>query len=314
MNCLPSSRLVALALALGASSLVSASAALVYSQDFESLSASGNGTSLDGQGGYSTNSTTSVRVYDGGGVTAAYTQGENIYGYAGGNNAVKLTQPTGATNANAGWVSLAPQSGQDLYFSFTFNYVNANQGSDTGADFFRLQFSNNTSLSSLNYLGVQLQGGTGGGNNLLATRARTDSNNPGIVTATAGTLISGTSYLVSGRLSWNGTAYNAITMWGNPLTTLTAPSQAGEYAFTQTSSATGNTLTSINSLVFQNGFTPDNLDNGDSMAIDNLRVGTAWQDVAPTVQAVPEPGTVALLAAGAMVGLWSLRRRRNQLS
>lgn len=282
-------------------------AVTIYTQDFETLNASsGNGTSLNSQGGFTANST--VGVANGGGVSYSGAGGVVVDG---GNNAVRLSTPSGSTNLNYASVGFQPTSGQSLYFRFTFNYFN--EVNDTNVDFFRLQFGNDASASTSNYLGVQLSGGTGAATQTqtgLGVRARTTSNDSGRIAPgtnpylTVNSTVSPVNYLVTGSLNWNGTAFNQVTMWINPSTTSGAPTDAAQYFNSATASATGDALTSLSTIVFQSGAPVGNLDTGDVLNLDNIVLGTAWSDIA----SVPEPGSWGLVVLGLMIGAFILRR------
>lgn len=261
----------------------SAQASVIYSQNFESLNGSTSGTDLNGQGGFSANST--VDVIDAGGIGYS---GSGI-SISGGNKSIKISAATAnGGNPNYGSVGFTSTNGATLYFRFTFNYFNvANDGSN---DFFRLQFANDSAAGSLNYLGVQLAGGINATTQTetgFGVRARTSTNDSGRVAPGANPYLSvnssssPTSYLVTGMLSWNATvsAYKEMTMWINPTTTQAAPTQVSEYFNTATASTTGNNLTALSSMVFQNGATNGNMDTGDILGMDNFLLGTTWSDV-----------------------------------
>ena len=263
-----------------------ANAALVYSQDFETLSLG----DLNGQAGWTADAT--VDVGSGG---FGFTSGS--LSIAGGSQSLLLDQPTSGSNGNTASVGIGSQSGQDLFLSFTWNKTSSNP--DTSNDFFRLQLTNSGTPTNTNdYVGIQLSSDT------LGARARlggTDSAYQGAGSA----LTSTETYFVAARAIWNGTSYNSIQVWINPLTTLAAPSVASEYLHTATASIASG-ITSVSSLAFLSGATGGNLDSGDVIRIDNLRVGTAFSDVS----LVPEPSSFAAIAGLGMLGFALLRRRR----
>lgn len=295
------------AMTIGLLAPLSASATMIYSQDFEGLNAATDGVALNGQGGFSADTT--VKVYNNGGLTYNGAGGLTV---PGGSKALQLNSASSASNSNSATVGFASTSGQTLYFSFTFSYFNL--AADTSTDFFRLQFANSTSLTSTNYLGVQLSGGTGNNTQTqtgFGARARTDAGDSGRVAPATNQYIavdnntSPVVYLVAGQLTWNATkgGYDSITMWLNPTTTQAPPSAASEYFNTVTATTAGS-LSTLSTLVFQSGNTAGNLDAGDLLGLDNIRLANTWGEIA----AVPEPSTVALVLLGLTVVLYGFRR------
>jgi hypothetical protein len=100
----------------------------------------------------------------------------------------------------------------------------------------------------------------------------------------------GTTYLVvaqfSKTLSGAANPYTTANLWVNPVYTSSGTPNA-----TLTQGGSGLT-TSLSSF----GFRSANLDTGDKVYYDTLRIGTTWADVVP----VPEPAT---FIAGALLVL-----------
>lgn len=104
----------------------------------------------------------------------------------------------------------------------------------------------------------------------------------------------GESFLLVGRLSKSGTGnYDRFDLWLNP---------AGSTLGATDASFTGNSgLSSLQWL----GFRSANLDAGDTVLIDSLRIGTGWADVSPVSEPAP-----ALLTGGGLLLFMCLRRTR----
>lgn len=170
---------------------------------------------------------------------------------------------------------------QPYYVSFLIRY----SGTLDLSDNFSLHTANTDSTTSITRSGVR---DNTGDQAWLA-------NNSSSSYITTPTLSSNTTYfmvlkLFNGGGDWDG------TLWLNPNST----SVEGGGALGSVTASLGGTGT-INYL----GFKMQNGDAGDSFALDEIRIGTTWADVA-----VPEPTTWALLA-GSLTTLVIFRRRRR---
>ena len=101
----------------------------------------------------------------------------------------------------------------------------------------------------------------------------------------------GSTYFLVGRLSTDGPAvnsnYDRMELFLNP-STLSQPE----------ASATVNLDMGLSSLT-RFGIRTVNLDTNDEYRFDELRIGTAWEDVVP----VPEPAALGVLALGGLLAL-----------
>jgi hypothetical protein len=118
------------------------------------------------------------------------------------------------------------------------------------------------------------------------------------------------------NVSWSGTAYSpndpvfvvVSFTFGGPATldvfadgAPLLPSDPG--AGNHTATSAGSDASTVTSL--SNFYLRGNVSEPPGIVVDELRIGTSWQDVAP----VPEPASVGLLSLGA-IGLLARRRRK----
>ncbi|MFH1499676.1 MAG: PEP-CTERM sorting domain-containing protein [Verrucomicrobiota bacterium] len=176
-------------------------------------------------------------------------------------------------------------SGQDYYVSFIFNNTEstfvgwqAKDGDvDVGNDTIGLTNTNNTVAARV------------GGTNNTAT---------GPISFVNGT----THFVVIGYTGWDGATYRTANIWLNP----TSGVEPGESVSASYTGAVGEGSSGFMGLYIRTvSFTTGT----EFMYIDDLRVGTDWESV--TAVAIPEPGSTALLAAGA-AALFALAGRRRR--
>ncbi|MBO0696861.1 MAG: hypothetical protein J2P46_00570 [Zavarzinella sp.] len=182
--------------------------------------------------------------------------------------AAKLT----GNNDNAASRSLAAAVNSTVYFSFTVQFV----GSLDADDFFALWFDSSTST---NHGGVPNVGIRGNGSADFYVRLSQPPNG----TFFSQNLVSGETYTIVGRLGKSGgagSAFDSITLWVNP---------ASEASGSVTATTPGTTLTSFNAI----GFRTANLDAGDTVFVDNVRLGNSFDSVV-----TPAPPAVILGAFG----------------
>lgn len=270
-----------------------APAAIVYEQNFETLNAGGltnqTAVTLNGQDGYTATTGAVVKVVNTGGVS--YSGGSvNV---PGGDNAVRLDT---WNSGEAGFSRSFASQTADIYFSYTYSIVNFSSD-----DFHWFTFGNIGTVGTAGTVGSSLGIASRSDTNQppgLYVRSRngtTNTNGPAYnLSANSFTDASGTFFLV-GKISktLSSPTYNTIDMWVNPTSsTEVAP----------TRSVTANTgLASISAFRVLLGNSSNQLDAGDSITYDNLRIATSFSEV------VPEPASLGLLCLATM----ALSRRRR---
>ncbi|MFT3736305.1 MAG: hypothetical protein QM776_15005 [Rhodocyclaceae bacterium] len=200
-----------------------------------------------------------------------------------GNRALAIS----GNNNSAAYRSLATAyAGSEVFVSFEMQLAS---GALSNNDFVSLWFDNVTTGAHTNtpQLGIKADGS---GSNDVFVRTR---GSAGSFVADSNVTV-GQTFTLVGRLSKSGSGnYDRFDLWFNP--DAAAPGTAD-------ASFSGNSgLSSLQWL----GFRSANLDAGDTVLIDRLRIGTTWADVSP----VPEPAS-PLLAAGGLLLFMCLRRTR----
>ena len=266
----------------------SARATLVASDSFESYTP---GAALNA-GSAGTNTTGPNGEFGWTGDWAAVT-GVNIrsatVAASGGSRVAEVDDATNAVNAATR--AFTPQTGT-VYFSVLYN-VNAGL---EASDFVHFYLSNAAGAAANNNSGGIGDIDTGA----AVFGARVGTTNGGATIDSPVTETQGTTYLLVGKLSKvSSTNYNRIDLFVNPA----GATEPGTSDIGQTSDSGVATVS-----VF--GLRTFNLDAGDKYQFDQVRIGTAFSDVAP------EPATLGLLAAGgfgllAAGGFGLLARRRR---
>lgn len=180
--------------------------------------------------------------------------------------------------------SIAYSTTEATYVSFLIRY---NGTLDTN-DNMSLQLANTDSTTSISRSGVRDNGA--GDVGWLA-------NNASSTYIASPTLTAGTTYFMVLKLIGSGSNWQG-TLWLNPDSTTVE----GGGALGSVSMNLGGNL-AINYL----GFKLQNADAGDSLNLDEIRIGTSWADV---VTVIPEPSTWALFAGG-LTFLVIFRRRQS---
>ncbi|MBE0542202.1 MAG: hypothetical protein IH623_12515 [Verrucomicrobia bacterium] len=286
---LPQSTLRKLAVATGlalCSGLLSAHASLLVSEDFNygagELHGKSGGTGFSGA--WSAN--TSVTEILAGGLSYTRIDG---YTHNGGADRLRL-QGNSDTAAQRALASVF--SGDTFYVGLLLNVTGTLDNNDFGAGWF----------NNMNGIGLGLKANQGGGATTydVFARAKLDGNNA----AYYQNLTMGVTYLVVAQFSktTSGAAnpYTTANLWVNPVY---ASSGTPNGTIIQSGTGLSSDLSSF-------GFRTANLDGGDTVYYDMLRIGTAWADVVP----VPEPatfiaGALLLLPFGAST-IRFLRRQR----
>ncbi|WP_269523000.1 hypothetical protein [Coraliomargarita parva] len=207
-------------------------------------------------------------------------------GLVSGGSQALLSQPTAARSNVDDYLTrtFAAQAG-DVYISFL---LQAGTGIDT-SDFYNFQVSNGATGNASDALGVGIRNTSGN-----PFFARVGSSNDNATTNSLTSSTTGETFLVVAKFSKDGsTEYNRTDLYLNP-TSSSEPLTADASA---TADITG--LSEI-SLFSVRNYNPE---SGDTIWIDELRIGTTFASV------VPEPSSFALIA-GFMSMTWVMLRRR----
>lgn len=264
---------IQLFIVVGASCMLvqSANATLLFSEAFDYTS----GTGLPG----SVNPGNSTAWSTGNSALLAIGSGNLTYaGLADlGGNMLVVSNGSASSSVN----TFVNQTSGTVFYSFLFN--------PTAAD------SANNYITAMN----PTTGAPNGGSDAIDMYYYTDGHlrlraSPGSATAgTSATLTLNTTYLIVLGLDFNAAT---ASMWINP-----TPGAAMPTADATISSIGATAVADV-------GFKSQSAAGGPYL-IDNLRIGTTWEDVTPA--AVPEPSTLVLAAAGFGFMLTMIRRRRS---
>ena len=268
-------RMAVIAIACWIAGAYSASASLLVSEDFNypSLPAELNGQ--NGGTGFSGAWTANTGVTEVRSPSLTFTRGDG-YTYAPVGGSLELL---GNVDDAAHRTLASAINGDAFYVSLLLNVSGSLQDNDFGAGWFN-------SVTGIG-LGLKANQGNGSGSYDVFARAKYDAGAPD-AGAYYQNLTIGQTYLIVARFSKTtpGVAnpFNEADLWVNPIY---ASSGSANASINQ--SAPG-LSTSVSTL----GFRSANLDPGDAVYYDALRIGTTWADVVP----VPEPTTVV---AGALL-------------
>jgi hypothetical protein len=255
------------------------------SDTFEDYTASSN---IHGQtGGSGWSGAWAVQAIGSGSTGTATVSSTSItYNYdgtiLGGGNSLLLSSTSNGTQRSV--FSSVNTGGDDYYVSFIFRFSGTVfagwQALDGSADV------NNDSIGLINTNG--------------SVGARVDN---ATASSGAGLVVQNTTYFaVLEYTGWTGTNYSTVNLWINPNTGGQSGSSISA-TYTDTTPTDGG-----GSAGFLGVYVRTIIDSGESVLIDDLRVGTDWS----SVTAIPEPSTYSLGLAGVVVlSTLYIRRRRS---
>ena len=183
---------------------------------------------------------------------------------------------------------------------------------DTGTTYFSFLMSKNTDTTRTCNFGffngtterfsVGQIGATAGTSNGTIALLMNNSNPAGLIVNTTNpvTMGVGTTHLILGRIDWNASGNETVSIWVDLPDVSTEPSLASAYLTTS-----GFELTAITNVRPFTGNTSGAL-TGVSANFDEVRVGDTWTSV---VAPVPEPTSIALACVGGLGLLLAARRR-----
>ena len=115
----------------------------------------------------------------------------------------------------------------------------------------------------------------------------------------------GITHLLIGRIDWNATGFETVTLWVDPTDVTTEGAAGAAYASTSAFELTG--INAVRPFVGNNATVGGGPVTGISANFDEFRLGGSWESVT-SLAVVPEPTSAALLGLGG-VSLLALRRR-----
>ena len=212
-----------------------------------------------------------------------------------------------------------PSSGNKLTLDASVANVSQNVGRtlggqtiDSGTTYFSLLMSKNTDTGrTINWaffngtterFAVGQIGTTAGNSGGNITMLMNNSNPGGLLTAANPIAMGiGQTHLLIGRIDWNSTGNETVTLWVDP-SNVTSEGAAGAF-YLSTSGFELTAITGVRPFVGNNatGFPAV------SANFDEFRLGGSWESVT-SLAVVPEPTSAVLLGVGAL-SLFALRRR-----
>jgi hypothetical protein len=214
-----------------------------------------------------------------------------------------------------------PSSGNKLTLDASIANVSQNVGRtlggqiiDSGTTYFSLLMSkNNDTGRTINWaffngtterFAVGQIGTTAGNSGGNITMLMNNSNPAGLLTPSSPIAMGiGQTHLLIGRIDWNSSGNETVTLWVDPSNVTSEGAAGGAYLSTSGFELTA--ITGVRPFVGNNatGFPAV------SANFDEFRLGGTWESVT-SLAVVPEPTSAALLGVAAL-GLLALRRRGN---
>lgn len=220
-------------------------------------------------------------------------------------NSIKLDNNNGsATGSDAARLylgTLDKATDPTLYYSFILNVPTATATAGTGGAFLAGFDSNTTGNPYTTYAG------------LFIRQDATDTSKVDLGISTSGSAnkvfaatpyATGTSLFVVGSFTFQGLAN--LDVFADP-----AAIPAAEPG---THTATTSGVDSSAATQLTNFYLRGNSGQSQGLNIDELRIGTAWDDVTPSASPAPEPASAVVLLGSAAAALLTGRRRRAQRS
>jgi hypothetical protein len=262
---------------------VSAHAALIASEDFEDENTgalNGQGAGADGGFDGTWSAIAEVAV-----VGSALNYANGVVASDGGSQALQVSFPNADIVDGLFSRTFTPAQSETVYLSFLFREI-ANPA--FGTDFIQVGFENANPAQPL--ASVLRRNGT------YQVRSGTSSTSGGTVGSTVADFETHL-FVLKAEKDPAGGNYNKVSLFIDP-DSLTEPGSP-----TEVSTANGG-LAAAGLLTARSAFHAA----GDTVQLDNIRIGTAWSDV---VTPIPEPATT-ILAAIAGLGLLRRHRKRGQ--
>jgi hypothetical protein len=251
---------------------------------------------------------------------AAANWGGAAAGLNGGNPLYRTATAPGLSYAAPGYL---PSSGNKLTLDALTPNANQNVGRnlggqtiDSGTTYFSLLMSkNNDTPRTINWaffnggterfaIGqIGATAGNSGGNIALLMN---NSNPAGLIQGANPIAMGvGITHLLIGRIDWNSSGFETVTLWVDP-TDVTSEGLAGA-AYASTGAFELNAITAVRPFVGNNATVGGVAVLGASANFDEFRLGGTWGSVT-SLAVVPEPTSATLLGLGAL-SLLALRRR-----
>jgi hypothetical protein len=196
---------------------------------------------------------------------------------------------TGNNNDAAVRLLSTPFSSTELYFAFDFRFVGTPNSNDFLA--FWLDDGSSTGGHSSNTPNVGAKINLG-----PSSRDYNARFNIGGESYASSQLVVGQTVQLIGKLEKVGSFYKTLSLWVN-LTPGITPVGPADATVTTAGSGYG--------YISRIGFRTANLDSGDSVTVDDLRLGTTLESVV-----APEPASLLVWAGVGLAGLVAARRRK----
>jgi len=191
---------------------------------------------------------------------------------------------------------------------------------DSGTTYFSLLMSrNNDTIRTINWaffngtterFAIGQIGATAGNSGGNITMLMNNQNPAGLLTpANPIAMGIGQTHLLIGRIDWNATGFETVSLWVDP-TDVTSEGAAGA-TYLSTSAFELTALTGVRPFVGNSASVGGNTVPGASANFDEFRLGGSWESVT-SLAVVPEPATGALLGLGAMSLILAFRRQRSR--